>query len=44
MKTVTSAHASPLINREEIAEGTTAFQSAKPADFQFQMVSRSTAI
>jgi len=36
MSTATSAHAAPLIKREEIAEGTMAFHFAKPADFQFR--------
>jgi ferredoxin-NADP reductase len=36
MTTVTSAHTFPLIQREEIAEGTMAFHFAKPADFQFR--------
>lgn len=36
MTTVTSAHTFPLIQREEIAEGTMAFHFAKPSDFQFR--------
>jgi ferredoxin-NADP reductase len=32
----TSAQTAPLTKREEIAEGTTAFHFAKPADFQFR--------
>lgn len=36
MTTATSAHTVPLIKREEVAEGTTAFHFAKPADFQFR--------
>jgi ferredoxin-NADP reductase len=36
MSTSTPAHTAPLTKREEIAEGTTAFHFAKPADFQFR--------
>ena len=36
MTTAISAHTAQLTKREEIAEGTTAFHFAKPADFQFR--------
>jgi ferredoxin-NADP reductase len=36
MTTATSAHTSPLLKREEVAQGTMAFHFAKPADFQFR--------
>lgn len=36
MTTATSAHTVPLIEREEVAEGTMAFHFAKPPDFQFR--------
>jgi ferredoxin-NADP reductase len=36
MTTATTTHATQLINREEIAEGTMALHFAKPADFQFR--------
>lgn len=36
MATITSAHMSSLIRREQIAEGTMAFHFAKPADFKFR--------
>ena len=36
MTTTASTHTARLIKREEVAEGTTAFHFAKPADFQFR--------